>query len=200
MDDQTTLFSVTTLNYLPSYVSTSKNSRKFEIFPKNDDMQWNFSKLSVFLNQLTNFHSIDHSFRTKKQKAKFHFKTEYPNPNLEDGEIFISILDNKIVVKAKLSYLAVEWFAFHSILNSNIGSQNKSKKTYSDQIHVRFWKSFALSSSSQALFYHRSLLFFHDVDFSNVFNYFVNHFKKFEFCKINDKQQIEFLLIKLRCK
>ena len=128
MDEQTTLFSVTTLNYLPSYVSTSKKSRKFEIFPQDDDMQWSFSKLSAFLNQLNNFHSIDHSFRGKEQKAKFHFETEYPYPNGEDGEIFINISDNKIVVKATLSYLIAEWFAFHSILNSNLGSQNKSKK------------------------------------------------------------------------
>lgn len=79
----------------------------------------------VFLNYQ---HSIDHSFRGKEQKAKFHFETEYPYPNGEDGEIFKNISDNKIVVKATLSYLIAEWFAFHSILNSNLGSQNKSKK------------------------------------------------------------------------
>lgn len=50
----------------------------------------------------------------------FHFKTEYPNQNLDDFEIFINISDIKNVVKATLSYLIVEWLAFNSILNSNL--------------------------------------------------------------------------------
>lgn len=72
-------------------------------------------------------------------------------------------------------------------MNSNIGSQNSPKKTYKKQKHMCFMKNFSLCPSSQALFDDKSLLFFSKEDFSEIFNFFVYHFKKFDFCKIDDK-------------
>ena len=189
MEQQTTFLGFSSNYYLPDYIKQSKPSKKIVIFPNN--MEWNFASLSVFLNQLDNFALVDHSYRTKNSekglKAKFHFQTFYPNPQKEDGAIFIDISENSIKVKGNLSYLSSEWSIYICDMNSNIGSQNSPKKTYKKQKHMCFMKNFSLCPSSQALFDDKSLLFFSKEDFSEIFNFFVYHFKKFDFCKIDDK-------------
>ena len=88
---------------------------------------WTFITLMIFLNELTEFDLIDHSFTVKNKgqykKACFHFQSAQ---NLKS---FIhATVSNKIKVKVTTDYIKNGWIPEYAIFESDIGLCNKTRK------------------------------------------------------------------------
>ena len=186
-----------TCSYRAEFTTSSDFPQKVEIFPSDgyyEILKWNFSYLSAFLNQLHNFITIDHSYRSDYSKkygknAKFLFICK--STQKDDLEIFIYICQQQIIVKVNNAYLNTEMRSCNDILKSPILISPKLKEKLSFISHIYFLKIFLITDCSKALWKNNSLLFFSKFDFSKVYHFFSKHIEKFLFCQIKGWQNVQ---------
>lgn len=124
-----TLFT-TAINFTKTFAPKPHNSwapKKIPIFIEQSD--WTFTYMMIFLNELRDFISIDHSYvkRTTQKGTKAYFHYRYFDIN-KKWHIYLTVSIDKISVKVSTNFLRDKWIPESQILESNIGAQNKPKK------------------------------------------------------------------------
>lgn len=169
----------------------SWSPKKIPIYISNKS-KWSYTNLMIFLNELNDFITFDHSYvkRTTNQKitkAYFHYRHYDVQKN---WHVYITVSLDDIKVKVSTNFLRDLWNPESQILESNIGAQNKMKKTFYEQEHIRFYKDYVYSDSSIDLLNQNPLLLFGKDDFSKIFRNFCKSMKKFGYPQNEDIEMI----------
>lgn len=164
--------------YTKIYFMDRKHLQMLPIEPLTE--KWNFTLLSIFLNELHEFIKKDHCIvELKNNWVSFNF---YSSDN-DAYSISVKIskdFSKDIIVEASYSWLINKWEVKEYDFESNIGSRNRIIKSYRLQTHIRFFKMFTnLSNASKCIYFRRSILFLSKFDFSKIFNFFVNNISRF---------------------
>lgn len=176
-DDEDFSLPLSTCFYTKSYFDDPKH---LEMLPISLDDKWNFTLISIFLNEMHDFIPKDHCIvHLKNNYVSFNFKSSN-NPSYQISINISEDLSKDIIVEASYAWLIEELEVEESDFESNIGSRNRLLQKPRMQTHVRFFNTITdLSNSSKCLFFHYSISLFSNYDFSKVFHYFVKKISKF---------------------
>lgn len=177
-DEDELQLTLATCFYTKIYFMDKKHLRMLSIAPLKE--KWNFTTLSIFLNEMTEFVRKDHCIaESKNNYVSFNFQSS----ENEDYSISVKIskdFSKDIVVEASYLWLINEWKAVEYDFASNLGSRNRILKSNKIQTHIRFLKTYNdLSNASKCIYCRHSILFLSKFGFSKIFNYFANNVTRF---------------------
>ena len=163
-DEDDFSFILRTYYYVDGNFTRPRSIKMVPIFPKcnsiNIHMQWNWTLLIIFLNELHNFKPKHHAFEIVDDELRFHFvkimsndlvdqtpiNSSQPNTKVEDKKNYsISVfIKNNIMVTISIDLLFDKTIFDKEIscFNSKIGAENKKIKKPRSQAHIRFTKNF----------------------------------------------------------
>ena len=155
-----------------------------EIFPittkdenLSENLKWNFTYLSIFLNNLTNYRQKSHGFiKENNNSCSFHFYS------IDDSRNEISNYISNGLITVKVSkFLLIKLFNIGiKLCATNIGAWNRIKKSYSVAYLLHFSKTYTEFSCGSYCFYYKNLLFVNSkFDFSKSFHYFAKRICNF---------------------
>lgn len=161
----------------PSEINGSKALSKFEIVPKFNEMKWNYTLLTAFLNELQTFKPV----KTSCTKVRDKLGNEFMMFAFEDNDLRIYIkIRNEIQVSVPKAYIlqSPHWIRYEINTMSQIGSQGRETKTLKLKKMIFYEWRVQPNSGTIALYTHKSLIFNAISDFTLCFQYFSKKFNE----------------------
>ena len=181
---------ITTEYYLQSYFKEKRHLKMIPVYPKS---KWNFTLISIFLNEMRDFIKKDHFIEELvNDKISYNFEAAY-NSSYQISIIISKSLTKDITVEVSEDWLFndQEWNCNKADFDSNIGSRNRLINSYRNQTHIRFYKKIdVISTSSNSFITYEDISFFSKSEFLVVFNSFSQNITKLGLPKTEDTEML----------
>ena len=181
-----------------------KNSMmKFAILPLGQE-KWNYTLLSCFLNEQTDFKHLkkrnDSTNDTQTQIPNKYFKIIYENNN---GRLYVKVTEQGIFVKIDKKYVvnSPRWVRQTYTEASLIGAQGHILEKPKIGTFIQYKINATLTSGTRSLYKHTSLIFTLFCDYSSAFIYFAKQLSRISLHFCEDTCSIhEFIFLWIREK
>lgn len=161
-------------SYYPvSYFLDKRHSKMLPIYTSEN---WNFTLVSILLNELHEFIKKDHCITEKDGKTFFNFQSSL-NARYQ---ISIIVSNDRLSIEGSYYWLNDKWNWHKLKMGTKFGSRGRELQKQRFEDNIRFYITINnFSNSSKCFFFRRSFIFLSQYDFSNIFHYFAKNVSEF---------------------
>ena len=155
--------------YPTSYFLDKRHSKMLPIFATEN---WNFTLVSILLNELHEFIKKDHCITEKDGETFFNFQSSLNS----QYQISISVSNNRLSVEGSYYWLKDRWNWHKLEMGTKFGSRGRKLQNPRCEEHIRFYITIDnFSNSSKCFYFRRSFILLSQYDFSKIFHYFAKN-------------------------